>query len=77
MGLREIRRMRGEMGRAMFMNDLEADAFAGVEGYDVEYKTNHELIVEKHTTNLRSGFHIWPHEHDGNRTSLGRLPLDR
>ena len=34
MGLREIRRMRGEMGRAMFMKDLEAAAFAGVTGYD-------------------------------------------
>lgn len=34
MGLREIRRMRGEMGRAMFMKDLEADAFAGVIGYE-------------------------------------------
>lgn len=34
MGLREIRRMRGEMGRAMFMKNLEADAFAGVTGYD-------------------------------------------
>jgi len=34
MGLREIRRMRGEMGRAMFMVDLEREAFAGVEGYE-------------------------------------------
>jgi hypothetical protein len=34
MGLREIRRMRGELGRAMFMKNLEADAFAGVTGYD-------------------------------------------
>ncbi len=33
MGLREVRRLRGEMGRAMFMNELEAEAFAGVEGY--------------------------------------------
>ncbi|MDH3944235.1 MAG: glutamate synthase-related protein [Anaerolineae bacterium] len=33
MGLREVRRMRGEMGRAMFMVDLEAVAFAEVEGY--------------------------------------------
>lgn len=36
MGLREVRRMRGEMGRAMFMKDLEAAAFAGVTGYDRE-----------------------------------------
>lgn len=33
MGLREIRRMRGEMGRAMFMVELEAAAFEGVIGY--------------------------------------------
>jgi hypothetical protein len=36
MGLREIRRMRGEMGRAMFMLDLEQEAFVGIEGYDVK-----------------------------------------
>lgn len=35
MGIREIRRMRGEMGRAMFMIDLEREAFVGIEGYDV------------------------------------------
>ncbi len=34
MGLREIRRMRGEIGRAMFMLDLEKEAFAGIEGYE-------------------------------------------
>jgi hypothetical protein len=34
MGLREIRRMRGEIGRAMFMIELEREAFAGVEGYE-------------------------------------------
>ncbi len=34
MGLREIRRMRGEMGRAMFMKELETSAFAGVTGYE-------------------------------------------
>lgn len=33
MGLREVRRLRGEMGRAMFMHTLEKDAFAGIEGY--------------------------------------------
>ena len=33
MGLREVRRMRGEMGRAMFMKELEAAAFEGVVGY--------------------------------------------
>lgn len=35
MGLREIRRMRGEVGRAMFMLELEQEAFAGIEGYDI------------------------------------------
>jgi len=34
MGIRETRRMRGEMGRAMLMSTLEADAFAGVTGYE-------------------------------------------
>jgi hypothetical protein len=33
MGLREVRRLRGEMGRAMFMHTLEAEAFAEIEGY--------------------------------------------
>jgi hypothetical protein len=35
MGLREIRRMRGETGRAMFMVDLEREAFTGIEGYEI------------------------------------------
>jgi hypothetical protein len=34
MGLREVRRLRGEMGRAMFQKDLEREAFSGIEGYD-------------------------------------------
>jgi len=33
MGLREVRRLRGEIGRAMFQADLEREAFAGIEGY--------------------------------------------
>lgn len=33
MGMREVRRLRGEMGRAMFMKTLEKDAFADLEGY--------------------------------------------
>lgn len=33
MGLREVRRLRGEMGRAMFQKDLEREAFSGIEGY--------------------------------------------
>ena len=36
MGLREVRRLRGEMGRAMFQGDLEKEAFAGIEGYETE-----------------------------------------
>jgi hypothetical protein len=34
MGLREVRRLRGEIGRAMFQKDLEREAFSGIEGYD-------------------------------------------
>lgn len=34
MGLREVRRLRGELGRAMFQQDLEREAFSGIEGYD-------------------------------------------
>lgn len=33
MGLREVRRLRGEVGRAMFQPDLEREAFEGIEGY--------------------------------------------
>lgn len=33
MGLREVRRLRGEIGRAMFQEELEREAFAGIEGY--------------------------------------------
>ncbi|MFQ5460886.1 MAG: glutamate synthase-related protein, partial [Anaerolineae bacterium] len=34
MGLREVRRMRGETGRIMFQSDLEQEAFSGIAGYD-------------------------------------------
>jgi hypothetical protein len=34
MGLREVRRLRGEIGRAMFQKDLESEAFSGIQGYD-------------------------------------------
>ena len=34
MGLREVRRLRGEIGRAMFQTDLEREAFAEIEGYE-------------------------------------------
>jgi hypothetical protein len=33
MGLREVRRLRGEAGRCMLQGDLEAEAFAGIEGF--------------------------------------------
>jgi Conserved region in glutamate synthase len=33
MGLREVRRLRGELGRAMFQAELEAEAFGDVEGF--------------------------------------------
>jgi glutamate synthase domain-containing protein 2 len=32
MGLREVRRLRGEVGRAMFFEDLEADTFGRLFG---------------------------------------------
>jgi glutamate synthase domain-containing protein 2 len=34
MGLREVRRLRGEQGRAMFQADLEQEAFAGIAGFE-------------------------------------------
>lgn len=34
MGLREVRRLRGEMGRAMFQKELEREAFKGITGYE-------------------------------------------
>lgn len=34
MGIRDVRRLRGELGRAMFMRELEAEAFAGIHGYE-------------------------------------------
>jgi len=34
MGLREVRRLRGEVGRAMFMTDLEREAFSGIAGFE-------------------------------------------
>jgi hypothetical protein len=33
MGLREVRRLRGEMGRAMFQQELEREVFAAIDGY--------------------------------------------
>lgn len=33
MGLREVRRLRGEMGRSMFQSDLEAEAFGDIENF--------------------------------------------
>jgi hypothetical protein len=35
MGLREVRRLRGEVGRAMFLEDLEREVFGGIAGYDI------------------------------------------
>jgi hypothetical protein len=34
MGIREVRRLRGEIGRAMFQHDLEREAFEGIAGYE-------------------------------------------
>ena len=33
MGIREVRRLRGEIGRAMFQKDLEHEAFSEIDGY--------------------------------------------
>lgn len=34
MGLREVRRLRGEVGRAMFQAQMEREAFEGIEGFE-------------------------------------------
>ena len=34
MGLREVRRLRGEIGRAMFQSELEREAFSEIDGYE-------------------------------------------
>jgi glutamate synthase domain-containing protein 2 len=34
MGMREVRRLRGEYGRLMLQRELEHEAFSGIEGYD-------------------------------------------
>ena len=34
MGLREVRRLRGELGRAIFFEDVETESFAGISGGD-------------------------------------------
>jgi len=45
MGLREVRRLRGELGRCMFQEDLEAEAFAGIEGF-IPRGRSHEASPE-------------------------------
>jgi hypothetical protein len=35
MGLREVRRLRGELGRTIFQAEMEREAFGGVEGFPV------------------------------------------
>jgi len=35
MGMREVRRLRGEVGRLMLQNELEREAFGGIAGYGV------------------------------------------
>ena len=37
MGLREVRRLRGEIGRSMFNDELEQEAFSGIEGYEAAH----------------------------------------
>lgn len=36
MGLREVRRLRGELGRAIFYEDVEREAFTGVQGGEMD-----------------------------------------
>ena len=36
MGLREVRRLRGEIGRALLQKDLEHEVFTGITGYEEE-----------------------------------------
>ena len=33
MGIREVRRLRGEFGRSMVVRNLEDEAFEGIAGY--------------------------------------------
>jgi len=40
MGLREVRRLRGEMGRAIFLEDIEKDTFDKVFAMEVSYDAN-------------------------------------
>jgi hypothetical protein len=42
MGLREVRRLRGEVGRAMFFEDLEAQTFGELFGKRIA-DSSHEL----------------------------------
>ncbi|HEY5578533.1 MAG TPA: glutamate synthase-related protein, partial [Acidimicrobiia bacterium] len=35
MGMREVRRLRGETGRLMFQDEAEREAFSGIRGYDL------------------------------------------
>jgi hypothetical protein len=39
MGIRDVRRLRGEIGRAMFQPELEREAFAGIPGYPDDQDT--------------------------------------
>ncbi|MBW2261039.1 MAG: alpha-hydroxy-acid oxidizing protein [Deltaproteobacteria bacterium] len=54
MGLREARRLRGEVGRAMFFEDLERDSFAPFFGERVEEGTGTE-VVEKEAPDAEAG----------------------
>lgn len=40
MGLREVRRLRGEVGRAIFLEDIEKDTFDNVFAMEVSYDAN-------------------------------------
>ncbi len=40
MGLREVRRLRGEVGRAIFLEDIEKDTFDTVFAMEESYDAN-------------------------------------
>jgi glutamate synthase domain-containing protein 2 len=40
MGVREVRRLRGELGRSMMVDHLETEAFGDIEGFDGFIKTS-------------------------------------
>jgi hypothetical protein len=48
MGLREVRRLRGEVGRAIFLDDIEKDTFdkVFVKAEAIQQFNNHQLFTD-------------------------------